>query len=175
MLFMLMLAITAGHFLKKSGHKYLQEAGLTILIGMIVGLALRYIEIGVYVSDLSSHFSNVFMILLLPPIIFESGYNMKKKYFFKNVGTVMLYSFLGTFLAIFSSSAMFYMVGQTSLSIEFTWKEALAFGSLISATDPVSVLSIFKELDADMNLYTIVFGESIFNDAVAIVMYTTVL
>ena len=128
-----------------------------------------------YVSDLSSHFSNVFMILLLPPIIFESGYNMKKKYFFKNVGTVMLYSFLGTFLAIFSSSLMFWLVGQLGLSIQFTWKEAFAFGSLISATDPVSVLAIFKELDADMNLYTVVFGESIFNDAVAIVMYTTVM
>lgn len=43
MLFMLMLAITAGHYLKKSGHKYLQEAGLTVLIGMAVGLMLKYI------------------------------------------------------------------------------------------------------------------------------------
>ena len=53
-------------------------------------------------------------------------------------------------------------------------REACGFGSLISATDPVSVLAIFKELDADPNLYAIVFGESIFNDAIAIVMYDTV-
>lgn len=53
-------------------------------------------------------------------------------------------------------------------------KESFAFGSLISATDPVSVLAIFKELDADVNLYAIVFGESIFNDAIGIVMYETV-
>ncbi len=72
---------------------------------------------------------------------------------------------------MFVSSAMFYAVGQTPLSIEFTLKEAFAFGALISATDPVSVLAIFKEMDADLNLYTIVFGESVFNDAVAIVMY----
>jgi NhaP-type Na+/H+ or K+/H+ antiporter len=45
---------------------------------------------------------------------------------------------------------------------------------LISATDPVSVLAIFKELDADPNLYSIIFGESIFNDAIGIVMYETV-
>ena len=57
----------------------------------------------------------------------------------------------------------------------FTMKESFAFGSLISATDPVSVLSIFKEMDADANLYAIVFGESIFNDAIGIVMYDTVL
>lgn len=56
----------------------------------------------------------------------------------------------------------------------FTLKEAFAFGSLISATDPVSVLAIFKEMDADVNLYSIVFGESIFNDAIGIVMYETV-
>lgn len=46
---------------------------------------------------------------------------------------------------------------------------------MISATDPVSVLAIFKEMDADVNLYAIVFGESIFNDAIGIVMYTTVM
>jgi len=57
------------------------------------------------------------------------------------------------------------------LSPAFSWKECFAFGSLISATDPVSVLAIFKEMDADENLYAIIFGESIFNDAIALVMY----
>ena len=61
------------------------------------------------------------------------------------------------------------------MSPDFTWKDSFAFGSLISATDPVSVLAIFKEMDADVNLYAIVFGESIFNDAIGIVMYETVL
>lgn len=60
------------------------------------------------------------------------------------------------------------------MSPEFTLKEAFAFGSLISATDPVSVLAIFKEMDADINLYSNVFGESIFNDAIGLVMYETV-
>lgn len=46
---------------------------------------------------------------------------------------------------------------------------------MISATDPVSVLAIFKEMDADIHLYSIIFGESIFNDAVAIVMYEIVI
>ena len=46
---------------------------------------------------------------------------------------------------------------------------------MISATDPVSVLAIFKEMNADENLFAIIFGESIFNDAVAIVMYQTVM
>jgi len=56
MLFLLMLAITLGHFLKKSGHKYLQEAGLTTIIGMIAGIILQAMEVGEYMTNLSKHF-----------------------------------------------------------------------------------------------------------------------
>lgn len=175
MLSLLMLAITLGHYLKKSQHKYLQESGLTVLIGVLAAFICKLCSMEVYLTNLSKHFGNLFMILLLPPIIFESGFNMNKKPFFANFGTVLAYSFLGTFIAIFTSSTLFYAVGMTSLSPQFSWRESFAFGSLISATDPVSVLAIFKEMDADVNLYAIVFGESIFNDAIGIVMYETVL
>ncbi|KAK8937362.1 Sodium/hydrogen exchanger 6 [Platanthera zijinensis] len=51
--------------------------------------------------------------------------------------------------------------------------ECMMFGALISATDPVTVLSIFQELGSDMNLYALVFGESVLNDAMAISLYRT--
>ena len=86
----------------------------------------------------------------------------------------MLFAFVGTFVAIILTSAMFYLTALTDLTPQFTFRESLAFGSLISATDPVAVLAIFKEMDADLTLYTLIFGESIFNDAIAIVMYDTV-
>ena len=86
----------------------------------------------------------------------------------------MAYSFLGTFIAITFSSTMFFVVGELGWSYPFTIRDSWAFGSLISATDPVAVLAIFKQMDADENLYAIVFGESIFNDAISIVMYDTV-
>lgn len=122
MLFLLMLAITFGHYLKKSNHKYLQESGLTVILGMVAGGLMKMLAVEDYLTKLSTHFSNLFMILLLPPIIFESGYNMNKKPFFKNFGTVLAFSFLGTFIAIFTSSVLFYFVGQISwLSPEFTW------------------------------------------------------
>ena len=111
MIFLLMLAITFGHFLKKSNHKYLQESGLTVILGMLAGGLLKLVALEDYMTKLSSHFGTLFMIILLPPIIFESGYNMNKEPFFKNFGTVLAYSFLGTFIAIFTSSILFYLIG----------------------------------------------------------------
>ena len=115
MLFLLLISIMGGHMLKKRHHKYLQESGLTTIIGMIAGLFMRMISVEDYMTRLSNHFVRLFMILLLPPIIFESGYNMKKQPFLKNVGSIMLYAFLGTFIAIISSSTLFYLAGLTSL------------------------------------------------------------
>jgi len=161
--------------LKKSGHKYLQEAGLTVIIGMLAGALFKLMNVSFFTTSLTQYFSGIFVVLLLPPIIFESGYNMNKKFFLKNGGSVLMYSFLGTFIAVFSSSFMFWAFGELNLSQKFTWQEAFAFGSLISATDPVSVLACFKEMDADVDLFAIIFGESIFNDAIAIVMYNIVM
>ena len=52
--------------------------------------------------------------------------------------------------------------------------ESFAFGSLISAVDPVATLAIFQALDVDPILYMLVFGESVLNDAVSIVLTTYV-
>jgi CPA1 family monovalent cation:H+ antiporter len=56
-----------------------------------------------------------------------------------------------------------------------SFDEALAFGALISATDPISVLSLFRSLGVDNKLCVLVEGESLFNDGTAVVVYTLVL
>jgi sodium/hydrogen exchanger 8 len=91
------------------------------LIGAIAGLVLMFMDVEEYMTRLSNHFVRLFMILLLPPIIFESGYNMQKKPFLKNVGSIMMYAFLGTFIAILCSSCMFYGAGLTSLQPYLTF------------------------------------------------------
>lgn len=61
------------------------------------------------------------------------------------------------------------LLGLEGLSL--TIIECLLFGSTLSATDPVTILAIFNALHVDPKLYSVIFGESILNDAVAIVMF----
>lgn len=56
------------------------------------------------------------------------------------------------------------------LASSFTFLDTLYFGALISSTDPLTILAIFNDLHVDVNLYALVFGESVLNDAVAIVL-----
>ena len=127
------------------------------------------------VNQIEKDFFNIFILVLLPPIIFESGYNLKRRIFFTNFGSILMYAFVGTGIAIVVTSLLIYMIATTGLSTPLTLKESFAYGVLISATDPVSVLATFKEIKADQNLYSLIFGESIFNDAVTLVLYDTIL
>uniref|UniRef100_A0A8C4FF29 Solute carrier family 9 member 7 n=1 Tax=Dicentrarchus labrax TaxID=13489 RepID=A0A8C4FF29_DICLA len=100
----------------------------------------------------------VFFNILLPPIIFHAGYSLKKRHFFRNLALAFL--------------SLNVVVGQ--LTDKFYYTDCLFFGAIISATDPVTVLAIFNELHADGDLYALLFGESVMNDAVAIVLSSSI-
>uniref|UniRef100_A0A8C3S1N3 Sodium/hydrogen exchanger n=1 Tax=Chelydra serpentina TaxID=8475 RepID=A0A8C3S1N3_CHESE len=121
----------------------------------------------------------VFFNILLPPIIFHAGYSLKKRHFFRNLGSILAYAFLGTAVSCFIIGNLMYgvvklmkLVGQ--LSDKFYYTDCLLFGAVISATDPVTVLAIFNDLHADVDLYALLFGESVLNDAVAIVLSSSI-
>ncbi|XP_062982386.1 sodium/hydrogen exchanger 7 isoform X3 [Elgaria multicarinata webbii] len=121
----------------------------------------------------------VFFNILLPPIIFHAGYSLKKRHFFRNLGSILTYAFFGTAVSCFIIGNLMYgivklmkLVGQ--LSDKFYYTDCLFFGAIISATDPVTVLAIFNELHADVDLYALLFGESVLNDAVAIVLSSSI-
>ncbi|XP_063809138.1 sodium/hydrogen exchanger 7 isoform X3 [Pseudophryne corroboree] len=121
----------------------------------------------------------VFFNILLPPIIFHAGYSLKKRHFFRNIGSILAYAFFGTAVSCFIIGNLMYgvvqlmkLVGQ--LSGKFYYTDCLFFGAIISATDPVTVLAIFNDLRADVDLYALLFGESVLNDAVAIVLSSSI-
>jgi NhaP-type Na+/H+ or K+/H+ antiporter len=116
-------------------------------------------------------------VFLLPPIIFESGYNMNKVMFFKNIASILALALIGTVISTAVVGVGLWLVRSWFLTEaqHISLIECLVFGALISATDPVTVLAIFKALRVDFNLYSNCFGESVLNDAVAIVLYGTLI
>ncbi|XP_036217868.2 sodium/hydrogen exchanger 6 isoform X7 [Bactrocera oleae] len=124
--------------------------------------------------DLKATFDpEIFFNIILPPIIFHAGYSLKKKYFFRNLGAILMFAILGTTLSSFLIGAIMYgcvKLMPEYLSSSFTFLDTLYFGALISPTDPLTILAIFHDLHVDVNLYALVFGESVLNDAVAIVL-----
>nr|DBA20916.1 TPA: hypothetical protein GDO54_017651 [Pyxicephalus adspersus] len=121
----------------------------------------------------------VFFNILLPPIIFYAGYSLKRRHFFRNLGSILAYAFLGTAISCFVIGSLIYacvklMKVTGTLGGDFYFTDCLFFGAIISATDPVTVLAIFHELQVDVELYALLFGESVLNDAVAIVLSSSI-
>ncbi|XP_024918772.1 sodium/hydrogen exchanger 6a isoform X3 [Cynoglossus semilaevis] len=117
----------------------------------------------------------VFFNILLPPIIFHAGYSLKRRHFFRNMGSILAYAFLGTVISCFVIGMLMYgcvvlMKQVSQLDGDFFFTDCLFFGAIVSATDPVTVLAIFNELQVDVDLYALLFGESVLNDAVAVVL-----
>ncbi|XP_072514269.1 sodium/hydrogen exchanger 6b [Salminus brasiliensis] len=121
----------------------------------------------------------VFFNILLPPIIFHAGYRLKRRYFFRNLGSILSFAFVGTVISSFVIGLVMYgcvalmsAVGQ--LGGDFFFTDCLFFGAIVSATDPVTVLAIFNDLKVDVDLYALLLGESVLNDAVAIVLSSSI-
>ncbi|KAM7535658.1 hypothetical protein Aperf_G00000101695 [Anoplocephala perfoliata] len=126
-------------------------------------------------DTVSSHYRmtfnpEIFFNVLLPPIIFSAGYSMKRKHFFSNFGAITTFAFVGTFIASIVTAALCFGLSRfiPHLNAGLRFSDCLFFGSIISATDPVTVLAIFHDLNVDVDMYALVFGESVLNDAVAI-------
>ncbi|XP_049880570.1 sodium/hydrogen exchanger 7 isoform X3 [Pectinophora gossypiella] len=124
--------------------------------------------------DLKATFDpEIFFNIILPPIIFHAGYCLKRKYFFRNLGAILTFAMVGTALSALVIGAIMYGCVQLmpkSLAASFTFLDTLYFGALISPTDPLTILAIFSQLKVDVNLYAMIFGESVLNDAVALVL-----
>lgn len=146
-------------------------------MGAIIGFIFKFIShwnIADWTHE-ETFSPTIFFLVLLPPIIFESGYSMHKGNFFENIGSICVFAIFGTAISAIVMGAGIYSLGRLSLTYELTAKEAFAFGSLVSAVDPVATLAIFNALEIDPVLYMLVFGESILNDAVAIVLTNTII
>eukprot|EP00268_Persea_americana_P037042 TRINITY_DN3663_c0_g1_i1.p1 TRINITY_DN3663_c0_g1~~TRINITY_DN3663_c0_g1_i1.p1 ORF type:complete len:529 (-),score=66.59 TRINITY_DN3663_c0_g1_i1:501-2087(-) len=170
---MLVLSFVLGHVLRRRKIFYLPEASASLLIGLLVGGLANVSDTETSIRAWFNFHEEFFFLFLLPPIIFQSGFSLAPKPFFSNFGAIVTFAILGTFIASIVTGILVYLGGLVFLMYKLPFVECLTFGALISATDPVTVLSIFQELGTDMNLYALVFGESVLNDAMAISLYRT--
>ena len=173
---LLALACTfiGGYILEINHIHRLPEAGVGLLVGFLLAVFAKYTGNRQMLSDEKFDFE-FFMVWLLPPIIFEAGFNMNASAFFANIGPTAFFAFVGTFASTFIVGGLVWYGGQLGLCYPLGLLASLVFGSLISATDPVTVLAVFQALGVKVDLFSMVFGESVLNDAVAIVLSRTLL
>ncbi|TKR94730.1 hypothetical protein L596_008984 [Steinernema carpocapsae] len=174
--FILMVIVVATllvHVLIITKFHYVPESLAIVILGALIGLALSYSKHDW--KEVETFSPNFFFLVLLPPIIFESGYNLHKGNFFSNIIPILTFAIIGTAISAFVIGCSLYVLGQMHFVYALSPFESFAFGSMISAVDPVATLAIFQALKVDPQLYMLVFGESMLNDAVAIVLTSTAL
>ncbi|XP_046899384.1 sodium/hydrogen exchanger 1 isoform X2 [Hypomesus transpacificus] len=145
------------------------ESCLLIVVGLLVGGLIRLA--GEKVPPVLD--SQFFFLCLLPPIILDAGYFLPIRPFMENVGTILMFAVVGTLWNAFFVGGLLFGVCQirgTNLG-QVELLPCLLFGSIISAVDPVAVLAVFEEIHINELLHILVFGESLLNDAVTVVLY----
>lgn len=160
--------------------QWLPEAGGCIIVGAIVSLIFNSFFMSnntTTLFDYNSSFNDeLFMYILLPPIIFHQSLSIHKKQFTKLLYPILMFAVFGTFL---SSILIGYIVHYgtyyipDNITTTIPLLDSMLYGSLISSIDPVATLSILGSMGiaTDHVLYIVVFGESILNDGVAIALF----
>ncbi|KAM9444870.1 sodium/hydrogen exchanger 8 [Clarias gariepinus] len=169
------ICIILVHLLIKFKLHFLPESVAVVSLGILMGAVIKIIETQELANWKEEEMfrPNMFFLLLLPPIIFESGYSLHKGNFFQNIGSITLFAVIGTAISAFIVGGGIFFLGQADVIYKMTMTDSFAFGSLISAVDPVATIAIFNALNVDPVLNMLVFGESILNDAVSIVLTNT--
>jgi NhaP-type Na+/H+ or K+/H+ antiporter len=176
--FVLLLCECAKAVVQHYQIKFLPEAATCILVGTLVGAILSHLPVlpGNSLDDDLSFDDELFLTLLLPPIIFEAALSVSKKEFKRRRGAIFMFSVVGTIVSTFSTGIMVHYSSKfLSHVTTFPMLDSLVFGALISSIDPVAILSVLTSLNLNQKdtIFILVFGESLLNDGIAITVFQT--
>lgn len=132
-----------------------------VMVGLVIS-QMHFIP-GVEVSP------ELILLIFLPALLFEASWNLKLEHLKENFIPICLLAGVGVCLSTGVVGALLHWAAGLS------WTSGLLFGSMISATDPVSVLALFRHFGLPKRLSTIVEGESLFNDGTAVVVFRIML
>ena len=155
---LLLIAAAVVVLARRAGVPY--TIGL-VLVGLAVGL-VTHVDAVVLSSDL------VFYVFL-PVLLFEAAFDLEARHLVRDWRRVLVLAVPGVLVAFALTATGVHLAGGLS------WSIALLFGALIAATDPVSVIALFRRLGVPPRLTTLVDAESLFNDGTAAVLFAIVL
>uniref|UniRef100_A0A1I7ZVS5 Sodium/hydrogen exchanger n=1 Tax=Steinernema glaseri TaxID=37863 RepID=A0A1I7ZVS5_9BILA len=149
---------------------YIPESALQLAIGLVFGTVFHFLDPSqeVYLRP------DWFFLYLLPPIVLDAGFFLSNKDFFPNAGTIMVYAVFGTLWNIVMIALTLYGCSDY-FSVKTSFIDLCLFATLISAVDPVAVIGVFERLHVNALLHICVFGESLLNDVVTVVLYKTLI
>nr|ACK28152.1 sodium/hydrogen exchanger isoform 3 [Myoxocephalus octodecemspinosus] len=159
------LVIEANHHVTS----VIPESALLICFGFLLGGII-------WGADMVQTFKltpTLFFFYLLPQIILDAGYSMPNKLFFSNMGAILIYAVIGTCWNAASLGLSLWGCHQGGAmgDLDIGLLQYLLFGSLIAAVDPVAVIAVFEQVHVNEVLFILVFGESLLNDGVTVVLF----
>lgn len=158
--FLLVLSVSLSVATLSRVFSWFRQVPYTLLL-VIVGLILAFVDV-----RLVSLSPALILEIFLPPLLFEAAWNLKWRDLSRELVPVTLYAVMGVVISIVGIALALNHLAGIALPI------ALLVGASLSATDPVSVIALFRELGAGKRLTTLMEGESLFNDGVAVVAFS---
>ncbi|KAJ1261613.1 hypothetical protein BS78_09G043800 [Paspalum vaginatum] len=162
--------IVIGHLLE--GNRWMNESITALVMGLLTGGVILLVTNGAN-SHILVFSEDLFFIYLLPPIIFNAGFQVKKKQFFRNFMTIILFGAVGTLISFviitLGAMGLFQKLDVGPLELG----DYLAIGAIFSATDSVCTLQVLNQDETPL-LYSLVFGEGVVNDATSVVLFNAI-
>jgi CPA1 family monovalent cation:H+ antiporter len=142
-----------------------------LLVGFVAGLGIEFtsFDTGIRASNLH----DLVFFVILPVLIFEAAWELKPALLKKWLLPILLMATLGVLTCTFIAAGLIYAgIGHAE---GFPWIAALITGAILAATDPVAVIAQLRAAKVSADLTTIFEGESLFNDATAVVLFSIVI
>jgi len=165
-----LVLLLIASFVAMAARRYKQPYTLALVVA---GLVLGFMELealeGLHLEP------DLLLLLFLPALLFEAAFHIEFSSFKKNLVPILTLAVPGVLVAVSATAGLLYLsLGVTGLVDGLGVEHAFLLASVIAATDPISVLALFKELGVPRRLYLLVEGESLLNDGVAVVLFTIV-
>ncbi|RAL45088.1 hypothetical protein DM860_015494 [Cuscuta australis] len=167
---LLCACIVIGHLVEET--RWINESVTALFMGLCAG-GIILLTSKRKSSRILEFNEELFFIYLLPPIVFNAGFQVKKKQFFQNITIIMLFGAIGTLVSFciisLGAKELFQKMDIGYLEL----RDYLAIGAIFSATDSVCTLQVLNQDETPL-LYSLVFGESVVNDATSVVLFNAI-